>query len=438
VSIALTRLETTLLSSVLTLAALMGVVLTAILIVLWGPYAGLLMVVLPLLILAFIGVEYLTGFPVLGADTRPEALEASSNGTTGFVVKVDEKHSVIIERFGKYWATLEAGLHFIPIPGVYRVRYNISLADRTTPINNQPIISREGPTILINSEVVWRVVSYSDLEEEMWRQFDEEYLPIEDPVKRAAYGIANLIGESDNEPAVLDLVSSILRSYSGKTNFEELQNSMDAINKYIWYEANKKTLRDWGIYVDKHLIKEVIPPESMKRAMEAELTAKKEAAAAVAQSEGELKVRTNKAEADLIERKKRAEGNAYDQEQEGVGVSKKVAALAKAFSENGASGQEGTRMASNLYLEERRIEEMSPAIGRAGSVIVVPADVAGITGFAKAAQSIFEAGRPPITPPPPPTRGGKGNDPTPTPNPAPSPAPTPDPPAPKPPGPSQL
>lgn len=306
-----------------------------------------LLVALPTIIFILIVVDmFLLDFAILQA--------------LGLVVVVPEKEAHVIERFRHYNRTLNSDIH-LKIPGIEADAYQIKIADRTTKLINQQVITQEGATCLVDSTVIWRVVSDRDPIDAAWRQWSRknpEYAPTDDPVRLAAYGIADLVGESDNEPAVMEIVTATLRSYGGQRPFRQLQNDQPWIDNNLPNDVNKKTLRDWGIWIDAHKIEKLTPPESLREAMEAELKAKQEAAAEVARSEGELKARTNRAEADLIEQKRKAEGNAYNQEQEGQAVAAKIAAMAPAVAKPGGE------QAAEVYLKERAIEELAPAIGK--------------------------------------------------------------------------
>jgi len=48
---------------------------------------------------------------------------------------VPHQREWIVERFGKYWKTWEAGLHFLPIPGIFKIRNRLYVGDEVIKLN---------------------------------------------------------------------------------------------------------------------------------------------------------------------------------------------------------------------------------------------------------------------------------------------------------------
>jgi regulator of protease activity HflC (stomatin/prohibitin superfamily) len=81
---------------------------------------------------------------------------------------VPQKSAFIVERFGKYHCTLEAGLHFL-LPVVDKVSYKHTLKEQALDVPPQQCITRDNITVEVDGIL---------------------YVMVLDPV-RASYGISN-------------------------------------------------------------------------------------------------------------------------------------------------------------------------------------------------------------------------------------------------------
>ncbi len=105
------------------------------------------------------------------------------------------------------------------------------------------------------------------------------YYQVTDP-RLASYGSANYIA------AISQLAQTTLRSVIGKMELDKSFESREDINRHIVAELDEAG-RNWGIKVLRYEIKSITPPESILRAMQAQITAEREKRALIAKSEGE-------------------------------------------------------------------------------------------------------------------------------------------------------
>ena len=61
---------------------------------------------------------------------------------------VPQRNAFIVERLGKYFATLTPGLHFL-IPFIDRVRYRHSLKEQALDVNPQMCITKDNVSVCL-------------------------------------------------------------------------------------------------------------------------------------------------------------------------------------------------------------------------------------------------------------------------------------------------
>jgi regulator of protease activity HflC (stomatin/prohibitin superfamily) len=150
----------------------------------------------------------------------------------------------------------------------------------------------------------------------------------------------------------------------------------------------------WGVKVTRYEVKNILPPKSIKDAMEKQMRAEREKRAVIAESEGDRQAKINRAEGEKQEmiaqsegeKQKRineAEGRAAEIEKVAVATAVGVREIAKAINEEG--GQD----AVNLRVAEQYIGEFGKLAKETNSIII-PTNLADIAGVIKAATSVIE------------------------------------------------
>jgi regulator of protease activity HflC (stomatin/prohibitin superfamily) len=220
------------------------------------------------------------------------------------IVIIPQSETRIIERLGKYYATLKPGINII-IPFIDRAkviityvrgRYvysnHIDLREQVYDFDKQNVITKDNIQMQINALLYFQIV---------------------DPFK-AVYEINNLPN------AIEKLTQTTLRNIIGEMELDQTLTSRDVINTKLRGVLDDATNK-WGIKVNRVELQDIIPPQSVLQAMEKQmqaerdkratiLTSEGEKQAQILKSEGEKTATINRAEADKQQAILRAEGEA--------------------------------------------------------------------------------------------------------------------------------
>ncbi|MBE6321880.1 MAG: SPFH/Band 7/PHB domain protein [Bacteroidales bacterium] len=208
------------------------------------------------------------------------------------LVIIPQSETRIIERLGKYHATLSPGINFI-IPfidqpksmiAMHRGRYvattNIDLREQVYDFDKQNVITKDNVQTQINALLYFQIV---------------------DPFK-AVYEINNLPN------AIEKLTQTTLRNIIGELELDQTLTSRDTINTKLRAVLDDATNK-WGIKVNRVELQDITPPESVLQAMEKQMQAERNKRATILTSEGEKQAVILKSEADKTAVINRAEAN---------------------------------------------------------------------------------------------------------------------------------
>jgi regulator of protease activity HflC (stomatin/prohibitin superfamily) len=162
----------------------------------------------------------------------------------------------IVERFGRYHRTLNAGLNMVT-PFVDRLRPLIDLREQVVSFPPQPVITRDNLVVGIDTVI---------------------YFQVTDP-RAATYEVANYI------TAVEQLTVTTLRNVVGGMELETALTSRDQINTELRQELDEATGK-WGIRVGRVELKAIEPPSSIQDSMEKQMRADRDKRAAILSAEG--------------------------------------------------------------------------------------------------------------------------------------------------------
>jgi regulator of protease activity HflC (stomatin/prohibitin superfamily) len=135
----------------------------------------------------------------------------------------------------------------------------------------------------------------------------------------------------------------------------------------------------WGIRIHRYEIKNIVPPGSVKNAMERQMGAERERRALIARSEGARQALINESEGRKIEMINNSEGEMRRRVNEAEGKAQEILALATATAESirtvgAALSVPGGEAAMKLRLAQEYLKSLG-ALGRSDARVVLPADL---------------------------------------------------------------
>jgi regulator of protease activity HflC (stomatin/prohibitin superfamily) len=315
-------------------------------------------------------------FKRVGANMMEALIGASAVITLLFVafgillvfkgIKIVPQSDVfVIERFGKYTRTLQAGLNFL-IPLLDHVAHRISILERQLPEFTISVITKDNVEVKLDATVFYRVVDAA----------------------------ASVYRIRDIDQAIYTASTSIVRSAAGKLELDELQSSRESMNEEI--AANLQSAASvWGIEITRTEITDVIVDEETKSAQRQQLNAERQRRAIIATSEGEKRSVELAADAELYKASKEAEAirvkadaTAYSIEVEAKANAEQTRLIASAIAENG-------QPAINFEIMKRQIEALGDvASGSNTKTVIVPTDITKSMGVLETLLEQFRSKSP--------------------------------------------
>ncbi|WP_050462536.1 SPFH domain-containing protein [Herbaspirillum autotrophicum] len=286
-----------------------------------------------------------------------------------FVVKtikvVPQQHAWVVERLGKYHATLGPGLNIV-VPFIDRVAYKHILKEIPLDVPPQVCITRDNTQLQVDGIL---------------------YFQITDPM-RASYGSSNYIS------AITQLAQTTLRSVIGKMELDKTFEERDHINTTI-VNAIDESAANWGVKVLRYEIKDLTPPKEILHAMQAQITAEREKRALIAASEGrkqeQINIATGEREASIA----KSEGEKQASINRAEGQAAAIVAIAQASAEAirqtaAAIQQPGGSDAVNLKVAEQYVAAFSQ-LAKTNNSIIVPANLGEMSTLIASAMQVVKA-----------------------------------------------
>ena len=284
---------------------------------------------------------------------------------------VPQNRAYIIERFGKYQSTREAGINFL-VPFIDRVAADRSLKEQAVDVPEQSAITRDNISLAVDGVLYFRVL---------------------DP-KKATYGVEDYVF------AVTQLAQTTMRSEIGKIELDKTFEERDMLNANIVSSINEAS-SPWGIQVLRYEIKDITPPASVMEAMEAQMKAERVKRAQILESEGDRQAAINRAEGDKQAIVLAAEAERSEQILKAEGEAQAILAVAEA--QAGAlkmvgeqANTEAGQKAIQLDLASKAIEAKQ-AIAKESSVVLLPdnaSDAASLVAQATTIINRLNSGKP--------------------------------------------
>ena len=293
------------------------------------------------------------------------------------LVIISQSETKIIERLGKYYATLNPGINII-IPfidhakeivsvrgGRYVYSSDIDLREQVYDFDRQNVITKDNIQMQINALLYFQIV---------------------DPFK-AVYEINNLPN------AIEKLTQTTLRNIIGEMELDQTLTSRDTINTKLRAVLDDATNK-WGIKVNRVELQDIMPPESVLNAMEKQmqaernkraqiLTSEGEKQSQILQSEGEKAATINKAEAQKQQEILKAEGEAQARIRKAEAEAKAIELVTEAVGK--------TTNPANYLLAQKYIQMMEElAKGDKTKTVYLPYEATNIMGSIGGIKELFK------------------------------------------------
>ena len=278
-------------------------------------------------------------------------------------IVVPQQSAYVVERLGRYHATLNAGFHVL-VPFVDVIRYRHSLKEAALDIPAQVCITRDNVQVGVDGVL---------------------YLKVLNP-ERASYGI------SDYLFAITQLAQTTLRSEVGKIDLDRTFEERSTMNLAVVGELDKAS-EPWGVKVLRYEIKNIQPPGDVLAAMEKQMRAEREKRAVVLTSEGQRDAAINNAEGEKQQVIKASEASRQQQINEAEGQAQAILAVAAATAEGirqvaSAIKTDGGMEAVQLRVAEQYVSQFGN-LAKHTNTVVVPANVSDVAGMIAAAMKVF-------------------------------------------------
>lgn len=280
------------------------------------------------------------------------------------IVIVPQQSIYVVERIGKYSQSLDAGLSFL-IPFVDRVAYRHSLKEVPYDVAPQVCITRDNSQVQIDGILYYQVTD----------------------ARMASYGTSNF------EMAIEQLAKTTLRSEVGKRELDRLLEDRMAINQSV-IAALDEASPNWGVKVLRYEVKDIVPPESVLRAMQMQITAEREKRALIAKSEGEREQAINVATGEKAAAIAESEGQKMAAVNRASGEAEALLLVADATAESirkvaAAIQSDGGEQAIALKVAEQYVAAFAN-IAKAGNTVVVPGNLGDMSGLIASAMGIMK------------------------------------------------
>jgi regulator of protease activity HflC (stomatin/prohibitin superfamily) len=278
---------------------------------------------------------------------------------------VPQQQVWVVERMGRYRASMQAGLNFL-IPFIDNISYRHSLKEEAVDIPSQTAITKDNVTLIIDGIL---------------------YLKITDP-KQASYGVG------DARYAITQMAQTTMRSELGKMTLDRTFLERDNLNVSIVQSINEASVV-WGIQCLRYEIKDITPPDNVRQAMELQVAAERKKRAEVLDSEGKRQSQINIAEGIKQEVVLKSEAAMTDQINRAKGEAEAILQVAKATAEGiemvaASIDKSGGEKAVALRLAEQYIEAFSK-LAKENNTLILPAKTDDAGSMVAQALSIFNS-----------------------------------------------
>jgi regulator of protease activity HflC (stomatin/prohibitin superfamily) len=281
---------------------------------------------------------------------------------------IHQTDKAIVERMGAYHSTWGVGIHFL-IPFIDKVPHKISMKEQVKDFEPQSVITKDNVTMQIDTVIFFQVT---------------------DP-KLYAYGVDDPIA------AIEYLSATTLRNIIGDLDLDGTLTSRDIINDKMRQILDLAT-DPWGIKVNRVEVKNILPPQDIRDAMERQMRAEREKREKILLAEGEkqsaILIAEGKKESMILDADAQKQSQILRSEGEAESLRKTKAAEADGIKMIRAAEMEGLKDlkeagADKSVLTLRYYEALAKLADGQATKIFLPSEMASLGGAANViAESI--------------------------------------------------
>jgi regulator of protease activity HflC (stomatin/prohibitin superfamily) len=267
---------------------------------------------------------------------------------------VRQAQEVVIERLGRYYSTLPAGINFV-VPLLDRVAYDWDMREQTVDVPAQEATTKDNVTVTVDGVLYYRIVNSKD----------------------ASYGAQNL------EFAITQLAMTNMRSAIGGLALDQTFEEREQVNSKI-VTAITEAAATWGVQVTRYEIKDIRMPQSVQDAMILQMEAERRKRADILASEGQRQSEINRADGERQAKILEAEGDKAAAIARAEGQARAIALVREQIIATGGD------MAVQLEVAKAAVEQFGN-IARQGNTLVLQGDSATPAGVMSQALSVLGA-----------------------------------------------
>jgi regulator of protease activity HflC (stomatin/prohibitin superfamily) len=268
---------------------------------------------------------------------------------------VPQQQAWVVERLGRYHATLVSGIQII-VPFFDRVAYKFDMREIPMDVPEQVCITKDNTRLSVDGVLYYQITN----------------------AQNAAYGTNDVI------TAVVQLVQTTMRAEVGKLALDECLSQRETLNKGV-VDVLTEAAIGWGVKVLRYEIRNLTPPDEIQRAMELQLTAERQKRAAIAKSEGDRQQAINQSEGQKQSLINNADGEKQSAILRANGQAQAIALVADATAAaintiGKAAAGDGGMDALRYQLAQQWVDQWGE-IAKTSTVTVVPANMGDLSAM---------------------------------------------------------
>lgn len=281
---------------------------------------------------------------------------------------VPQAHAYVVERLGAYQGTWSVGLHF-KAPFIDKISRKVLLKEQVADFPPQPVITKDNVTMQIDAVVFYQIT---------------------DP-KLYAYGIENPMF------AIANLTATTLRNIIGDLDLDQTLTSRETINAKM-REVLDVATDPWGIKVNRVELKNIIPPQPIKEAMEKQMKAERDKRQNILEAEGQkqsaILVAEGSKESAVLQAEAAKQATILaaeaDKQKQILDAEGRAEAILKVQQANA----DGIKMIKDAGADEavltiKSLDAFTKAADGQATKLIIPSDIQGIAGLATTLKEVM-------------------------------------------------